>query len=59
MSSGFFQASPQCPPDVSLALSGLGSYSFSYDSFCNALQIAGYFVMIAAYLFAALIVSRA
>lgn len=59
LDAGFFQSSPQCPPDVALALPGLGSYTFSYSRFCDALQIAGYFIMIAAYFFAALIVSKA
>ncbi|WP_171496358.1 virulence factor TspB C-terminal domain-related protein [Acinetobacter nosocomialis] len=59
LDSGSFQSNPQCPPDVALALPGLGSYVFSYSRFCDALQIAGYFIMIAAYFFAALIVSKA
>lgn len=59
LDTGAFQASPQCPPDVVLVLPALGSYTFSYSRFCDALQIAGYFIMIAAYMFAALIVSKA
>ncbi|MHC3104125.1 virulence factor TspB C-terminal domain-related protein [Acinetobacter nosocomialis] len=59
LDTGAFQASPQCPPDVVLVLPALGSYTFSYSRFCDALQIAGYFIMIAAYMYAALIVSKA
>ncbi|MEN8287207.1 virulence factor TspB C-terminal domain-related protein [Acinetobacter baumannii] len=59
LDTGAFQSNPQCPPDVVLVLPALGSYTFSYSRFCDALQIAGYFIMIAAYMFAALIVSKA
>ncbi|MBR7691961.1 virulence factor TspB C-terminal domain-related protein [Acinetobacter nosocomialis] len=59
LDTGSFKSNPQCPADVSLALPGLGSYTFSYSRFCDALQLAGYFIMIAAYLYAALIVSKA
>ena len=59
LTTGIFQSSPQCPPDVVLVLPALGSYTFSYSRFCDALQLAGYLIMIAAYMFAAYIVSKA
>lgn len=59
LDTGYFRSTPSCPPDVSLVLPALGSYTFSYAKFCDALQIAGYLIMIAAYMFAALIVSKA
>lgn len=59
LKTNIFASSAQCPPDSTLVMPMLGTYTFSFSEWCYYLQIAGYFILIGAYLFAAYIVSKA
>ncbi len=59
LKTNIFSSSAQCPPDSTLVMPMLGTYTFSFSEWCYYLQIAGYFILIGAYLFAAYIVSKA
>jgi len=59
LKTNIFGSSAQCPPDSTLVMPMLGTYTFSFSEWCYYLQIAGYFILIGAYLFAAYIVSKA
>lgn len=62
LSTNLFASSAQCPADNTLSMNFMGktvTYTFRYDTICNALSFLGYFILIIAYVFAARIVTQA
>lgn len=62
LSTNLFSSSAQCPADNTLSMNFMGktvTYTFRYDTICNALSFLGYFILLIAYVFAARIVTQA